>query len=357
MARHFKHYHPPGTPPGTLTRHRHRKAKEPQVVVVDYDGEQLETVADATPEDCRQSLAGAANTWIHVAGHPEVEQLQALGSQLNLHALALEDVLNTVQRPKIETFDKQLFIVANLPSLSHGRVRHEQVSLFLMENCIVSFYEGSTGLFDPIRKRLEKRGSLLRRGGVDALLYAILDLVIDHGFPVLEAIGEQLEQLEDTLLDCPEKRCLDSLHVIRRELVALRRMLWPQREVLGHLLAESEALIGEPVKVYLRDCYDHTIQVMDLIESYRDTGASLLDIYLSGVSNRLNETMRVLTIIATIFIPPTFLASIYGMNFDRGASPWNMPELGWGFGYPFAWALMLATVIAMLVYFKRRNWF
>lgn len=357
MDRHFKRYHPPGTPPGTLKRRGLKKAVPPQIVVVDYDTDRADVLAGATPEQCEQYLAGAGTTWVDISGHPDVEQLRELGSRLDLHPLALEDVVNTVQRPKIETFGDQLFIVANLASLSHGKLRSQQVSLFLGKNGIISFHDESADLFAPLRDRLQVENSMLRRGGADVLLYAILDLIIDHGFPVLESLGEQLEQLEDDILKNPDKGCLDTLHIIRRELVALRRNLWPQREVLGHLMAEKEELIGDPVKVYLRDCYDHTIQIMDLIEAYRDNGASLLDIYLSGVSNRLNETMRVLTVIATIFIPPTFLASIYGMNFDRKASHWNMPELGWAFGYPMAWALMLTTVVGMLIYFKRRNWF
>jgi magnesium transporter len=356
MAPHFKHYHPPGTPPGTLTRQRRQEIPS-QIVLVDYDGKRIEEIPDASPEQCEHYLARPSTTWIHVSGHPEVKQLQELGRRLNLHPLALEDVLNTVQRPKIEVFDEQLFVITNLPSHQNGRLRSEQISLFLMGSGMVSFHDGASGIFEPIWKRLQGGASLLRKGSADALLYAVLDLVIDHGFPVLESIGEQLEQLEDDILKSPDKHCLDTLHGVRRELVALRRMLWPQREILSHLMAEDDELIGEPIKVYLRDCYDHTVQIMDLIESYRDTAASLLDVYLSGVSNRLNETMRVLTVIATIFIPPTFLASIYGMNFERSAGAWSMPELGWAYGYPLAWCAMLCTMVAMLVYFKRKNWF
>ena len=356
MAQQFKQYHPPGTPPGTLTRKKPQEMP-PEIVLVDYDGKRIEEIADASPEQCEHYLARPSTTWIHVSGHPEVKQLQEMGKRLNLHPLALEDVLNTVQRPKIEVFDQQLFVITNLPSYQHGRLRSEQISLFLMGNGMVSFHSGAPGLFGPILKRLHGGASLLRKGGADALLYAVLDLVIDHGFPVLESLGEQLERLEDDILKNPDKHCLDTLHGVRRELVALRRMLWPQREILSHLMAENDELVREPIKVYLRDCYDHTVQIMDLIESYRDTAASLLDVYLSGVSNRLNETMRVLTVIATIFIPPTFLASIYGMNFERSAGAWSMPELGWAYGYPLVWSAMLLTMVAMLVYFKRKNWF
>jgi magnesium transporter len=184
-----------------------------------------------------------------------------------------------------------------------------------------------------------------------------LDLAVDHGFPVLEQLGEQIENLESDILRTAGPNSLNAMHRVKRNLLTLRRMLWPQREVLNGLLADGEELIAQSTKVYLRDCYDHTIQIMDLIETYRDMTASMFDIYLSSVSNRLNETMRVLTVISTIFIPPTFLASVYGMNFDRNASPWNMPELGWAYGYPTLWALMLITVLGMLFYFKHKKWF
>jgi magnesium transporter len=343
--------------PGTLTRHKRRKPRPPHIRVFDYDADRIDEIKDASPEQCANYLVSTANAWIHVSGHPEIEQLKELRMQLGLHALALEDVVNTVQRPKTETFEEQLFVIMNLPVLEEDHLQSRQISVFLTGNTVISFHDGPEELFEPVFKRLQGGNPLLRKGGPDALLYAILDLVVDYGFPVLEVLGEQLEQLEEDILRGQEKDCLDALHALRRKLVTLRRMLWPQREVIGHLMAEREDLIGPEIKIYLRDCYDHTIQIMDLIESYRDTGASLLDVYLSGVSNRLNETMRVLTVIATIFIPPTFLASIYGMNFDRDASAWNMPELGWTFGYPLAWLIMLGTVAGMLVWFKRRNWF
>jgi magnesium transporter len=286
-----------------------------------------------------------------------VELLRELGKVLGLHALALEDVLNTGQRPKTEHFDGQLFVIASLPVASGSAIRTEQISLFLADNLVVSFHEGATDAFEPVRKRLREEGGWLRGRKADALLYALLDLAVDHGFPVLEQLGEQIENLESDILRTAGPNTLNAMHRVKRNLLTLRRMLWPQREVLNGLLADGEELIAQSTKVYLRDCYDHTIQIMDLIETYRDMTASIFDIYLSSVSNRLNETMRVLTVISTIFIPPTFLASVYGMNFDRSASPWNMPELGSAYGYPALWALMLITVLGMLFYFKRKKWF
>jgi len=265
--------------------------------------------------------------------------------------------VNTGQRPKTERFDDQLFVVASLPVAVGDAISTEQISLFLAEGLVVSFHEGTSDAFEPVRRRLHEGIGWLRGRKADALLYALLDLVVDHGFPVLERLGEQIEDLESDVLRAAGGRSLNALHHVKRSLLTLRRMLWPQREVLNSLLVESGGLIAESTKLYLRDCYDHTIQIMDLIETYRDMTASMLDVYLSSVSNRLNETIRVLTVIATIFIPPTFFASVYGMNFDRNAGPWNMPELGWAYGYPALWAVMLISVLGMLFYFKRRKWF
>ena len=294
---------------------------------------------------------------MHVSGVVEVDQLRELGAALGLHALALEDVHNTGQRPKVDAYDGQLFVVAALPEATDRTIRTEQISLFLKDGLVVSFYEGRLDPFDAVRKRLREDTSWLRNRRGDALLYALLDIVIDHGFPVLESMGEQIEALESEILRRPDQRDLDALHRIKRKLLTLRRMLWPQREVLNGLMTESRGLVTEPTKIYLRDCYDHTIQIMDLIETYRDMTANMLDVYLSSLSNRTNETMRVLTVIATLFIPPTFLASIYGMNFDRAAGKWNMPELGWPYGYPLLWLVMLAIMGGLLIYFKRKKWF
>jgi magnesium transporter len=359
MDKLMKRYHPPGTPPGTLIRRRERrKPAPPRILLVDYDAAQLNQVEDPTPAQYAQARERLSTvTWVHVAGHPDVEHLQQLGTALGLHALALEDVLNTGQRPKTERFDGQLFVIASLPVTEGNAVRTEQVSLFLADRLVVSFHEGAGEIFEPVRQRLRDGVGWLRDRKADALLYALIDLVIDHGFPVLEQLGEQIDALETEILRAADRQSLRTLHRMKRALLTLRRMLWPQREVLNGLLAEHQGLVGEGTKVYLRDCYDHTMQIMDLIETYRDMTASLLDIYLSSVSVRLNETMRVLTVIATIFIPPTFLASVYGMNFDRNAGPWNMPELAWAYGYPALWVAMLLTMLGMLAYFKRKKWF
>jgi len=226
----------------------------------------------------------------------------------------------------------------------------EQVSLFFGNNYVISFYNGEKDPFDPVRNRL-RSGGRLRSRGADYLLYTLLDVVIDQGFPVLEALGEWIEDLEDELLGAPSKQTLAQIHELKRDMLLLRRTLWPQREVINQLLREDQSLIEEATRPYLRDCYDHTIQIMDLFETYRDMAAGMMDVYLSSTSYRLNEVMRVLTVIATIFIPPTFLVGVYGMNFA------DMPELHWRYGYLGSWLVIIAMIGGMLLYFKRKKWF
>lgn len=351
-----KRYHLPGTPPGTLTRHEVAIPVKPRISLIEYGEDHVEELHDASPEQCKAYLSSTTLTWIHVSGHTEPEVLRQLGGIFGLHPLAMEDVMNTGQRPKVETYDSQLFVVASLPLFRNDRIEVGQVSLFAGENFLVSFYAGPDDPFEPVRQRLRNRAGPFLSRTSDYLLYALLDVVIDQGFPVLERFGEIIEALETDLLKSPDKHTLNKLYEVKRELLLLRRMLWPQREILSHLMRDESPLIHSETKLYLRDCYDHTIQIMDLLETYRDVTSSMLDVYLSGVSNRLNETMRILTVIATLFIPPTFIAGVYGMNFENPDSPWSMPELGWYYGYPFAWAIMLAMIVGMLAYFRRKRW-
>lgn len=357
MARFLKRYHPPGTPPGTLAQHERAAPVPTRISMIDYDERTWHEVVDIVPNECKTYLAKPTVTWIHVQGHVEPELMQQFGELFNLHALAMEDVLNSGQLPKTESYDDQLFVIMSVPILASQTVSIEQLSMVAADNYVVSFYAGAQDPFEPLRKRLRNGHGRIRQRGAGYLLYALLDLAIDQGFPVLEKLGEQIEKLEDVILRTADKKSLSALHYIKRELLVLRRMLWPQREVINALMISEHKLIVDTTKHYLRDCYDHTIQIMELIETYREMVASMHDIYLSGVSNRINETMRVLTVIATLFIPPTFLASIYGMNFDRNASRWNMPELGWPFGYPLLWLLMIVMIVLMLAYFRRKKWF
>ena len=356
-----KRYHPPGTAPGELTTDASPAAPTSTVALtirlIDYDATEYTEKENISFEECLPHLEHPAMTWIHVHGHAAPDLLRNIGNAFGLHSLALEDVLNSGQRPKVESYDDQLFVVMSLPVRHADGITTEQVSMFVGKDFIVSFHDGLTDPFELVRKRLRNHNGHIRSGGPDHLLYALLDVIIDEGFPVLEDLGEEIEDIEEVLLASPDKTTLNSIHHIKRELLLLRRMLWPHREVLNSLLRGDHALIRDDTKTYLRDCYDHTIQIMDLLEAYRDIMTSMLDIYLSSVSMRLNDVMRVLTVITTLFIPPTFVVGVYGMNFDPAASPWSMPELGWKYGYVFVWLIIIAMMCGMLIYFKRKKWF
>ncbi len=357
MSYFTKRYHPPGTPPGTLTQHETASKTPPVISLIDYTANEFTETKLVSFSDCIPYLQTESNTWIHVQGDPDTEQLLALGELFGLHNLSLEDILNTGQRPKVDSFDEQLFIIMSLPVLTGKHVQIQQVSLFVGHNYVISFHRGGTSPFEQIRKRMQKRSSKARLHHADYLMYTLIDAIIDEGFPVLEEFGDLIELLEEELLESPDKTTLRTLHELKRELIVLRRMLWPQREVLNTLIRDEHPSIQPGTYVYLRDCYDHTIQIMDLIESYRDMSASMLDIYLSSVSNRMNEIMKVLTVIATIFIPLTFITSLYGMNFNNPDSPWAMPELHWYFGYPMIWLIIIFATISMILFFKNKKWF
>ncbi len=356
MAYFTKNYHPPGTSPGTLTA-RETEATPPRFHLIGYSDGQLTELQLDNPAACKEYLTHSTSTWIHITGQVQPALLEALGTAFGLHPLALEDVLNSGQRPKVDEYDEQLFITLAVPVGSSDAIEVEQLSLFLGSNYLISLYPGDDSLLEPIRKRLRSHGERLSTQKADYLLYAVIDLVVDMGFPLLEAFGTTIEALEDRLLESPNRQTLGQIHTIRRELLQLRRMIWPQREVINHLLHDDQPLIQHTTHIYLRDCYDHNIQIMDLLENYRDMASSMLDVYLSSVSNRLSDTMRVLTLIATIFMPLTFVAGVYGMNFGNNShSPWAMPELSWYYGYPMAWGIMVTIAVVMLVFFKRKGW-
>ncbi len=358
MAYFTKRYHPPGTSPGTLSQPEKLLPIPLQILLTDYtDSEYVERVLDA-PEECRTYLERDTVTWIHVQGDAEPDIMRQLGKLFGLHQLALEDVINTGQRPKVDDYSEQLFIVIAHPviDINDANVKTTQLSLFVGHNFVISFHPGKHDPFNPVRQRLRDHAGRIRSRGADYLLYALIDMVIDEGFPVLELLGDEIEQLEEEMLGTPTRSSMHRLHHLKRSLILLRRMLWPQREVLNRLVHDDTGIISDQNQVYYRDCYDHTIQIMDLLETYRDMVTGLLDIYLSSVSYRLNEIMRVLTVIATIFIPLTFIVGVYGMNFADTDSPWAMPELHWYYGYPLVWLVMVAVVAVMLFYFRRRKW-
>jgi len=355
MANFRKRYHKPGTSPGTLVPAEPPPSGKVTVEIISYSPDSIEERAVTTAEEVFRYRDAPGVTWINVNGLHDVELLQKLGDHFGLHPLALEDVLNTGQRPKIEDYDAQEFIVMKQLHWN-GRVATEQTCLFLGKSYVLTMQEDPGDCFDPIRERLRKGSGRLRRLGPDYLAYALVDALVDQAFPILEKVGERIEDLEEEVLESPTRRTLAEIRQIKHDLLQLRRAAWPQREVIHAMQREDSRFVQKDTRLYLRDLYDHTIQILDMIETYRDLTAGMLDVYLSSLSNRMNEIMKVLTIISTIFIPLTFIVGLYGMNFDTRAGPLSMPELHWPYGYVAVLLVMAAVAAGMLVYFRRKDW-
>ncbi|MGI8905452.1 MAG: magnesium/cobalt transporter CorA [Candidatus Sumerlaeaceae bacterium] len=293
--------------------------------------------------------------WIDVTGLANIPLLELIGARFQLHSLTLEDIVRTHQRAKLEEFKDYLFLVARMAPLPEEE-NTDQLSLFLGKGFVLSFQERPGDSLDSVRARIRTARGKLRESGPDYLTYAILDATIDAFFPLLEDSGEQLEDLEDDIVGRPRAEVLTSIYNIRRKMLMLRRALWPLREVTAALIREDSTQITAETRIFLRDCYDHTIQIIDLLETYRELSSGLMDVYLSSMSNRLNEIMKVLTMISVVFIPLTFLAGVYGMNFNTDVSKWNMPELNAPYGYVICWAVMLLVAAAEIYYFWRQGW-
>jgi len=340
-----------GLPPGTMVHVGERQVEQVRIRRIRYDEHHYDDhnlaagQQPAPPPDDRQV------TWISVTGLHQVEVIEAIGKAFGIHPLALEDIVHAGQRPKVDDYERQLFIVLNaLESVDDQHIAVEQVSLLVGPNYVVSFQERDSALFDPVRERVKAGKGRCRKLGADYLAYALLDTVVDHYFVVLERFSEVAERLEETLIRRPDPAALGMLHGLKRQMILLRKSVWPLREVVSGLQRGEFPLITDATRLYLRDVYDHTVRVIDTIETLRDLLSGMLDIYLSSQSYRLNEVMKVLTIIATIFIPLTFLTSIYGMNFE------HMPELKWRWGYPVLWLVMASIGGGMLYYFRSKRW-
>lgn len=342
-----------GLPPGTPVHIGERRSETTRIRLTHYTAAQVTERETATVDECA-ALRGTGITWVHVTGVHDVGLLSQLGGCFGLHPLVLEDIANTDQRPKLEDYGEYVYIVLRLlhdGAAVGGVAATEQVSLILGRDFVLSFEEAEPTTFDAVRERLRTNRGRIREQGADYLAYSLLDAVVDSYFVVLERLGERLEQLYDEVGSRPSPRTPALLHALRRELVLLRRAVWPLREVLGSLERGSTALVAAETRVYLRDVYDHTVHAIETLESFRDMVAGIHDIHLMGLSNRLNEIMKVLAIIATIFMPLSFIAGIYGMNFR------NMPELGWPWAYPAVLGVMLVIGGGMLYYFKKKKWF
>jgi magnesium transporter len=347
-----KRSHKKGLVPGSLVLVGEKKDYRVRITAFDYSETGFEEKEINAAEDCYPYKDKPSVTWINVDGIHDLDVVEKAGKCFDLDPLVLEDVLNTDHRPKVEDFDTYLFIVLKTLHWTGNKeqIQAEQISLVLGRNFLISFQESSNSVFEPVRERIRKGKGRIRRMGTDFLAYSLIDNVVDNYFGILEDLGDRIEDLEVELIEKPDERTLYRIYELKKEMIFLRKSVWPLREVIGSLERGDFDLVNDSTDVFFRDTYDHTIQVIETIETFRDILSGMLDMYLSSISNRLNSVMKVLTIIATIFIPLTFIAGLYGMNFHF------MPELGWRWGYPFALSLMAAVALTMLIFFRRRKW-
>ncbi|RJQ53454.1 MAG: magnesium and cobalt transport protein CorA [Desulfobacteraceae bacterium] len=338
--------------PGTLVFTGERRVDTVRVDVIEYSETALNEQSNVSVNQCGKLAKAPGVTWINVNGIHDMDLIEGLGKCLDLHSLTLEDIVNISQRPKTEEFPSYIYIVLKMVAYNEAenQVETEHVSLILGENHVVSFLEDEGDVFDGVRECLRTAKGRIRSMRADYLAYALMSAVVDHYFLAVERIGDRIEDIDDRILSDPKPEDIREVHRLKRHILSLRKAVWPLREELGALEKSASALIRTETKVFLRDLYDHTIQVIDMVETFRDILGGMHDTYLSSISNRMNEIMKVLTIIATIFIPLTFIVGVYGMNFE------HMPELKWTWGYFMIWGVMLAVGIGMISYFKRKKW-
>lgn len=342
-----------GQPPGTLNHLDNKRQEEVFISYIDYDKENYQEKQIDKIEDCFKLKETPTVSWINVEGLSDITLIEKLGNEFNIHHLIQEDILHTHQRPKMEEHENTIYIVLKMLNYNEKsqEVEAEQVSLILGENFVITIQEKSGDVFDPIRQRLINKNGKIRNMNANYLAYALIDIIIDNYFVIIEKIGDRIEVIEEELINQPSEETLQTIYELKNEMIFLRKSVWPLREVINRLEKSDNPLISQDIKLYLRDVYDHTIQVIETVETIRDMLGGMLDIYLSSLSNRMNEVMKVLTIIATIFIPLTFIAGIYGMNFEY------MPELTLKNGYFVVLIVMLIVAIYMVYYFKKKKWF
>lgn len=341
-----------GLPPGTLVHVGKKPVGKVKITIIDYDEQHVMEKEVKTIDECFPFKNTPTVTWINIDGAHDADIVEKIGNCFDIHPLLLEDIMHTEQRPKIEDFGNYIFIVLRMihPNMKGKELESEQVSLIIHSNYVITFQEYPGDVFEPIRERIRSGKGRIRKMGPDYLAYSLIDAIVDAYFVVSEKIGEQIGDIDEELITNPTQETLRNIHKLKRELLSLRRYTWPIREIINVLEKAENPLIKKSTGIYLRDVYDHTIQIMDTIEIFRETLSEMVDAYLSSINNRMNEIMKVLTVIATIFIPLTFIASIYGMNFS-----W-MPELEWPEGYHIILLVMAALGILMLIYFKRKKW-
>ena len=348
-----KRYKRPGLPPGTLVYVGDNKHVKSTIKIFDYNTDSITETDIKNPDELATCLADNTVSWINITGLNDLGLIEKIGKIFDVHPLVLEDIVNTDHRPKFEEYDEYYYSIVKMLTYDDKKkeINSEQVSFILGKNYLITFQEIEGDVFDTIRERLRKNKGRVRREDSDYLCYTLMDSIVDNYFYVLETIAEETELLEGILLKNADSSVLQRIHQLKRQLIFIRKSVWPLREILNNIDRLESDLVKSSSKLFFRDVYDHTIHIIDTVENLRDIVTGMLDIYLSTVSNRMNEVMKVLTIIATIFIQLTFLAGIYGMNFQY------MPELAWKFGYPLALTVMGSIGIIMLVFFKRKKWF
>jgi len=342
----------PGLPPGTLIHVGKKKIEKAKITIIDYDEKRFQEKEAKRIEECFPFKDKPTVTWVNIDGVHETDIIEKIGKHFGVHPLVLEDIMNTEQRPKMEDFGEYIFILLKMLYYDDKKdeIVTEQISIIFGTNFVISFQEREGDVFNLVRERIRNGKGRIRKMDSDYLAYALMDSIVDHYFIILEKLSEKIENMEEGLISNPRSETLQTIHKLKREMILLRKSVWPLREVISGLERGESSLIKKATKIYLRDVYDHTIQVIDTIETFRDMVSGMLDIYLSSVSNKMNEVMKVLTIIATIFIPLTFIAGIYGMNFEY------MPELGWVWGYLMVWIIVVVIALSMAFYFRRKEW-
>ncbi len=338
-----------GLPPGTLMHIGEEKKHTPKISILDYNEIKFEEKIAKNVEECFPFRRKKSVTWINIDGVHDPAIIQDIGKHFGFHYLLLEDIMNNEQRPKIETFEDHIFVILKMLTYEKKEISTEQISIIIGKNFVISFQETEGDIFGPIRKRIRENKGKLRKRGPDYLAYSLIDAIVDHYFAVLEKLEEQIEDVEETI-NRPTAETIKIMHHLKRQTISLQRSIWPLREVVSGMMRSESIILKKTTAIYLRDVYDHTIQIMDTIETFRDILAGMMEVYLFSLSNKTNEIMKVLTIIGTIFIPLTFITGIYGMNFDF------MPALSWEYGYYAVMIGMLLIVIFLLFYFRKRRW-
>lgn len=352
-------YQESGVIPGTLRIPE--GARPVEINLIDYNQTDYERKDLISPEECIPFVDKNSVSWFDIHGLGSEEILRKLGDIFKLHPLVLEDVVNIPQRAKFEDYESQILIILHMISLKDKNSLEfvpEQVSFILGKSYLLTFQEEpEVDSFEEIRDRIKFAKGTIRKRGSSYLAYSLIDSVIDGFYPVLEVYGEELEKVEEEAIEKPTKKTIKKIHFLKRRLIEIKRLVWPVRDALHSLIREEHHLIGKDVEIYLKDCYDHSVQVLDVVENYRDLTYSLMDVYMSSVGNKMNDIMKILTIISTVFIPLTFIAGVYGMNFNPDASPFNMPEINWYWGYPAIWTAMILIGSLLTFLFWLKGWF